>query len=297
MGAKIEKAIRESDLGLNPASQGDLLRVPMPALTEERRKELTKVVRNEGEDAKIAVRNLRRDANDHAKKLVKDKEDLRGRGAPLARRAAEAHRPHDRRDRPPDRGQGSRDHGGLTASVSAPQPTSHRRRRSAPRVPRHVAIVMDGNGRWAKKRFMPRFSGHKQGVDALVRTVQACADRGIEYLTVFAFSSENWKRPTEEVSGLMGLVLVAVVEVPRQARRRRRAHPHRRRPRAGLRQAARRPGSRPRTAPRHNTAHHAVGRLQLRRPLGHRPGLPAGDGRRRARPRSSTRPRSTATWR
>ncbi|CAM5797156.1 ribosome recycling factor [Rhizobacter fulvus] len=74
MGAKIEKAIRESDLGLNPATQGDLLRVPMPALTEERRRELTKVVRNEGEDAKIAVRNLRRDANEHAKKLLKDKE-------------------------------------------------------------------------------------------------------------------------------------------------------------------------------------------------------------------------------
>jgi len=74
MGAKIEKAIRESDLGLNPATQGDLLRVPMPALTEERRRELTKVVRNEGEDAKIAVRNLRRDGNDQAKKLLKDKE-------------------------------------------------------------------------------------------------------------------------------------------------------------------------------------------------------------------------------
>jgi len=78
------------------------------------------------------------------------------------------------------------------------------------RTPRHVAIVMDGNGRWAKKRFMPRFFGHKQGVDALMRTVRACADRGIEYVTVFAFSSENWKRPTEEVSGLMGLVLVTV---------------------------------------------------------------------------------------
>ena len=74
MGAKIEKAIRESDLGLNPAAQGDLLRVPMPPLTEERRRELTKVVRNEGEDARIAVRNLRRDANEHAKKLLKDKE-------------------------------------------------------------------------------------------------------------------------------------------------------------------------------------------------------------------------------
>ena len=81
---------------------------------------------------------------------------------------------------------------------------------SASAVPRHVAIVMDGNGRWAKKRHMPRFFGHKQGVDALVRMVNACADRGVEYLTVFAFSSENWKRPSEEVSGLMGLVLVAV---------------------------------------------------------------------------------------
>jgi ribosome recycling factor len=74
MGAKIEKAIRESDLGLNPALQGDLLRVPMPALTEERRKELTKVVRHAAEEAKIAIRNLRRDANDHAKRLMKEKE-------------------------------------------------------------------------------------------------------------------------------------------------------------------------------------------------------------------------------
>lgn len=74
MGAKIEKAIRESDLGLNPSTQGDLIRVPMPALTEERRRDLTKIVRNAGEDARIAVRNLRRDANDHAKRLFKDKE-------------------------------------------------------------------------------------------------------------------------------------------------------------------------------------------------------------------------------
>ena len=74
MGAKIERAIRESDLGLNPSAQGDLLRVPMPALTEERRRELTKVVRNAAEDAKVAARNIRRDANEHAKKLTKDKE-------------------------------------------------------------------------------------------------------------------------------------------------------------------------------------------------------------------------------
>ena len=74
MGAKIEKAIRESELGLNPANMGDLIRVPMPPMSEERRKEMTKVVRQEGEQAKIAIRNLRRDANDAIKKLVKDKE-------------------------------------------------------------------------------------------------------------------------------------------------------------------------------------------------------------------------------
>lgn len=73
MGAVIEKAIRDSDLGLNPSAQGDLIRVPMPALTEERRRELIKVVKGEGENAKVAVRNLRRDANHHLKDLLKQK--------------------------------------------------------------------------------------------------------------------------------------------------------------------------------------------------------------------------------
>lgn len=71
---------------------------------------------------------------------------------------------------------------------------------------------MDGNGRWAKRRFMPRYFGHKYGVDALVKVVLACADRGVDYLTVFAFSSENWKRPSDEVSGLMGLVMIGVTK-------------------------------------------------------------------------------------
>lgn len=77
-------------------------------------------------------------------------------------------------------------------------------------VPRHVAIVMDGNGRWAKKRFLPRTMGHKAGVEILVRILRACADHGVEHLTVFAFSSENWKRPAEEVSGLMNLMILAL---------------------------------------------------------------------------------------
>jgi undecaprenyl diphosphate synthase len=75
-------------------------------------------------------------------------------------------------------------------------------------IPRHVAIVMDGNGRWAQKRFMPRFMGHKAGMDTVVKVVEAFAERGVSVLTVFAFSSENWKRPSTEVSGLMSLVLM-----------------------------------------------------------------------------------------
>ena len=77
-------------------------------------------------------------------------------------------------------------------------------------VPRHVAIVMDGNGRWAKRRFMPRFYGHEQGMENLLKAIDLFVERGVEYLTVFAFSSENWKRPDEEVSGIMGLVILGV---------------------------------------------------------------------------------------
>ncbi|MEE9343372.1 MAG: isoprenyl transferase [Gammaproteobacteria bacterium] len=73
------------------------------------------------------------------------------------------------------------------------------------KVPRHVAIIMDGNGRWAKKRLLPRFAGHRQGVKAVKRTVEACKSHGIQALTLFAFSSENWRRPKQEVSLLMDL--------------------------------------------------------------------------------------------
>lgn len=77
-------------------------------------------------------------------------------------------------------------------------------------VPRHIAIIMDGNGRWAKQRFMPRVMGHKRGVEALRKVVRASRDLGVEYLTVFAFSSENWRRPEEEVSFLMSLFMKAL---------------------------------------------------------------------------------------
>ena len=82
-------------------------------------------------------------------------------------------------------------------------------------VPHHIAIVMDGNGRWATRRFLPRLAGHKQGVDSLRRCARACVQRGVAVLTVFAFSSENWNRPADEVSGLMELLAMALArEVP-----------------------------------------------------------------------------------
>ena len=80
----------------------------------------------------------------------------------------------------------------------------------APQVPRHVAMIMDGNGRWATKRFLPRVAGHVKGVEAVRTVVEACINRGIEYLTLFAFSSENWRRPEEEVSLLMRLFMTAL---------------------------------------------------------------------------------------
>lgn len=79
-----------------------------------------------------------------------------------------------------------------------------------PDVPRHIAIIMDGNGRWAKKRLMPRVAGHRKGVEALRGVIRACAERGVSHLTVFAFSSENWRRPQEEVTLLMELFMRAL---------------------------------------------------------------------------------------
>lgn len=79
-----------------------------------------------------------------------------------------------------------------------------------PQVPRHVAIIMDGNGRWAKQRFLPRIMGHKRGVETVREVVRHCVDSGVQYLTLFAFSSENWRRPPDEVNFLMGLFMEAL---------------------------------------------------------------------------------------
>lgn len=81
---------------------------------------------------------------------------------------------------------------------------------ASPSIPKHIAIIMDGNGRWAKKRFLPRFVGHQKGLNAVKRVVSRCAELQVESLTLFAFSTENWKRPEEEVNKLMGLFLKAL---------------------------------------------------------------------------------------
>ena len=82
----------------------------------------------------------------------------------------------------------------------------------APEIPRHVAVIMDGNGRWAKRRHLPRFAGHQRGLEAVRAAVQSCVDRGVAYLTLFAFSSENWRRPAEEVALLMELFTGALAK-------------------------------------------------------------------------------------
>ena len=93
--------------------------------------------------------------------------------------------------------------------IPDPHPELERPRKS-PALPRHVAIIMDGNGRWARRRHLPRIAGHRAGVEAVRRTVRLCGEKGLEVLTLFAFSSENWRRPKEEVGMLMGLFLNAL---------------------------------------------------------------------------------------
>jgi hypothetical protein len=157
-------------------------------MSEERRKEMTKLVRHEGESAKIAVRNLRRDANEQREEA--------GQGQAASeddqkRAEADIQKVTDRHISEIDSlvaGQGTGDHGCLTAAIA----------HSMSSIPHHIAIVMDGNGRWATRRFLPRVAGHKKGVDALRACVSHCGERGVKVLTVFAFSSENWNRPPKK---------------------------------------------------------------------------------------------------
>src|SRR4029077_10538650 len=121
------------------------------------------------------------------------------RRAPGAGRSAEDDRPPCRRDRPAT----ARKREGADGRMNHPSSTQEVPAHGD--VPRHVAIIMDGNGRWARSRMLPRIAGHRRGLEAVRATAENCAERGIEYLTLFAFSSENWRRPAEEVALLLQL--------------------------------------------------------------------------------------------
>ena len=183
----IEKAILESDLGLTPSNDGNVIRLQIPELNEERRRDLVKVVHGVAEEGRVAVRNIRRDVMHDLRELKKESEI----GEDDERRAeAELQKQTDgaiARDRDALEGQGRGDPGGV----------------SAPGRARYVAIITDGNGRWAEQRGLPPIEGHRAGADVVKERLRDAAELGVEELTVFSFSTENWSRPSDEVEGLM----------------------------------------------------------------------------------------------
>jgi undecaprenyl diphosphate synthase len=189
MVTAVEKAIRSAGLGLNPVVDGQTLRLPVPPLTEERRKELVKLAGKYAEQARVAVRNIRRDGNDDLKKAEKASEISQDDQKKME---TEIQKDTDAAIKRIDETLKTKE-----AETLASVPS---------KGPRHVALIMDGNGRWAERRGLPRVVGHREGVQALRRTVKAAPDFGIQCLTVFGFSTENWSRPADEVSDLMGLV-------------------------------------------------------------------------------------------
>ncbi len=299
---QIEKTIQESDLGLTPSNDGKVIRLPIPQLTEERRKELVKVVRSMAEEGKVAVRNVRRDAIKHLEDLVKNREvgDDEERSAEGARAEADG-RAHVA-DRRAAQAQGSRDHGGLGPPTSLrllsrirtlarikPLPDV-----DLPEVAQSVAIILDGNGRWAKKRRLPTAAGHRAGARTVRRIVEASIDVGIHDLAVFAFSTENWSRSEEEVDALMEIFAETIErELPDLAEQGVRVRFIGRRDRAP--EALRRRMESDGGPHRAEHAPQPLGRVRLRRPGRARRGDAAARGERRGRAARSTRTSSPPT--
>ena len=200
----VEKAIRSAGLGLNPITDGQMIRLPIPELTEERRKELAKLVGQYAEKAKIAVRNVRRDGMEHLKADEKKHEISEDERKRLEH---DVQKLTDDTIKEIDVGRGRQGKGNPRQVSPAAAPNDAERPATAGgSAPRHVAIIMDGNGRWAKKRGLPRVAGHRAGAEAVRQTLRAAVKNGVEVLTLYAFSSENWRRSEEEVSDLKGLL-------------------------------------------------------------------------------------------
>ena len=204
----VEKAIVNSNLGLSPATEGQVLRLRIPELNEERRKELVKIAHKYAETARVAVRHVRRDAMDVIKKLEKDhkisKDDHDRFSGDIQKATDSGIAEIDHMLAAQGKGDPHRLRTSPMPEAEVPQSAVHRH--VAFEVPRHVAIIMDGNGRWAAARGLPRAEGHRRGVEALRRTIRAAGEIGIKFITIFSFSAENWSRPANEVGELMGLL-------------------------------------------------------------------------------------------
>ena len=200
----IEKAIRESDLGLDPAVQGGIIRVPLPSLNEQRRKDLVKVVHKLAEEGRIAIRH----AQDRVARPAQEaRQGVGGRRQTRREGAPEAARRLYRQGRRRPQAQGSRYSGSVTMhEVPASADDLLARIRVQGGLPRHVAIIMDGNGRWAQERLMPRPYGHRSGMKSVREVVEGAVEAGLSVLSLFAFSQENWQRPRPEIRALMSLL-------------------------------------------------------------------------------------------
>ena len=286
----VEKAIRSAGLGLNPITDGQMIRLPIPELTEERRKELAKLVGQYAEKARIAVRNVRRDGMDHLKHGREEARDQRGRAQAARARGAEADRRHDQGDR---RGRARQGKGNPRQVSLGPAPSEgaagarRRQRRSRATSPSSWTATAAGRSSAACRASPATAPAPKRSARAL----QAAADHGVEVLTLYAFSSENWRRSDEEIADLTALMrfyLERELDDARQGRRP--AQADRRlfgvRARAGRAARARGRadgGQRPADAGR---------RAQLRLARGNRRRGAAARGA-RPQPASSTRQRST----
>ncbi len=232
------------------------MRVPLPQLTGERRAELSKAAHRYAEGAKVAVRGVRRDGMEQIKALEKKSticqddakrwhDEVQKLTDPTSSGSTTRWRRKTRKS--------SRSDGGGKAARRRGRRRSRRRRGTRARVPAHVAIIMDGNGRWAAARGLPRVAGHRAGAQAVRRTIEAAIRNGVSWLTLYAFSSENWRRPLSEVLDLTGLLRHYLRnEIAELARQGRAAALHRRpralRPRHPGR-SARAPRATPRPTP------------------------------------------------
>jgi len=211
---EIEKSIMKSEMGFNPSNDGNVITVPIPALNQERRQDMVRLLKRKLEDQRAAGRPGGTEETG-ARKIDFPGPEPTGPGA-----AAKDHRRPYQDHRSSRNRQRSGDNAGLIMQVriasSNPLPEetseeiSEEASKEASKVPVHVAIIMDGNGRWAKKRGLPRLAGHRMGVDCIQRVLNTLGGKGVKYVTLYAFSTENWNRPPDEVEGILEIMYDAL---------------------------------------------------------------------------------------